>query len=217
MQAGGGGLYAKNANALLVVMSFISNSAGSEGGAIYAAISTVTLHGGSFATNTAPANKGPDIWRQSGTVTINGCPEGFTTSQGVALDIDVSSGSALTGYSYTCATCTTPGQSATSVGATSCSNCPAGKTTLGPGYPCQTCQGGRYAASAGSLGCSLCPISKYNADDGDDPANHDQVGDCTNCAAGSYGDKVGTTSCPNCAAGKISGTGGERVSETRCF
>ena len=210
MQAGGGGLYAKNANALLVVMSFISNSAGSEGGAIYAAISTVTLHGGSFATNTAPANKGPDIWRQSGTVTINGCPEGFTTSQGVALSIDVyPDEAALTGNSYTCATCTTPGQSATSVGATSCSDCPAGKTTLGPGYPCQTCQGGRYAASAGSLGCSLCPISKYIDDDGADPANHDQVSDCTSCAAGTYGAKVGEASCSNCAAGKISELGGE--------
>ena len=199
----------QSANALLVVMSFISNSAGSEGGAIYAAISTVTLHGGSFATNTAPANKGPDIWRQSGTVTINGCPEGFTTSQGVALSIDVyPDEAALTGNSYTCATCTTPGQSATSVGATSCSNCPAGKTTLGPGYPCQTCQGGRYAASAGSLGCSLCPISKYIAND-DVVGNHDELSDCTSCAAGTYGTIVGTTICPNCAAGKISGAGGE--------
>ena len=206
-----------SSNALLVVMSFINNIANEWGGAISAHSGAVTLQGCSFAENEAPANKGPDIYRLTGTVTINGCPEGFTTSQGVALDIDVNSGSALTGFSYTCATCTTPGQSATNVGATSCSNCPAGKTTLGPGYPCQTCQSGRYAASAGSLGCTLCPISKYIADDGDDPANHDQVSDCTNCAAGKYGDKVGTTSCPNCAAGKISGTGGERVSETRCF
>ena len=197
-------------NALLVVMSFINNIASTTAGAIYSHSCTVTLQGCSFAENEAPANKGPDIYRWGGTtVTINGCPEGFTTSQGVASSIDVFEGSALTGYSYTCATCTTPGQSTTSVGATSCSDCPAGKTTLGPGYPCQTCQSGRYAASAGSLGCSLCPISKYNADDGDDPANHDQVGDCTNCAAGKYGDKVGTTICPNCAAGKISGAGGE--------
>ena len=198
-------------------MSFINNSASIEGGACYVS-GTVTLQGCSFAENEAPANKGPDIYRQYGTVTINGCPEGFTTSQGNTLSNAVYSGTfAIPGNSYTCAICTTPGQSTTSVGATSCSNCPAGKTTLGPGYPCQTCQGGRYAASAGSLGCSLCPISKYIADDGDDPANHDQVSDCTNCAAGKYGDKVGTTSCPNCAAGKISGAGGERVSETRCF
>jgi len=206
-------------NALLVVMSFINNIASNYGGAILTSFGTVmvTLQGCSFAENEAPANMGPDIYRRIGTVTINGCPEGFTTSQGSALGIAVYSGSALTGYSYTCATCTTPGQSTTSVGATSCSDCPAGKTTLGPGYPCQTCQAGRFAASTGSLGCSLCPISKYNTDDGDDPANHDQVGDCTNCAAGKYGDKVGTTSCPNCAAGKISGAGGERLSETRCF
>ena len=211
-----------SSNALLVVMSFINNIANEWGGAISAHSGAVTLQGCSFAENEAPANKGPDIYRSNeGTwhqrLPINGCPEGFTTSQGVALSIDVASGSALTGYSYTCATCTTPGQSTTSAGATSCSYCPAGKTTLGPGYPCQTCQAGRFAASTGSLGCSLCPISKYNADDGDDPANHDQVGDCTNCAAGKYGDKVGTTICPNCAAGKISGAGGERVSETRCF
>ena len=197
----------------LVVMSFISNIASVYGGAIYAiGGSNLSFQGCSFAENEAPANMGSDIYRNSNggtTVTIYGCPEGLTTSQGVALDIDVSSGSALSGYSYTCATCTTPGQSATSVGATSCSNCPAGKTTLGPGYPCQTCQAGRYAASAGSLGCSLCPISKYNADESDDPAQHDELIDCTSCAAGKYGDKVGTTICPNCAAGKISGAGCE--------
>ena len=191
-------------------MSFINNSASSEGGAIYAHSGAVTLQGCSFAENEAPANKGPDIYRWGGTtVTINGCPEGFTTSQGVASSIDVFEGSALTGYSYTCATCTTPGQSTTSVGATSCSDCPAGKTTPGPGYPCQTCQSGRYAASTGSLGCSLCPISKYIDDDGADPANHDQVSDCTSCAAGTYGAKVGEASCSNCAAGKISELGGE--------
>jgi len=206
----GSGLWVYDSNALLVVMSFINNSASDKGGAIFASYGSVTLHGCSFAENEAPANKGPDIYRWGGTtVTINGCPEGFTTSQGVASSIDVFEGSALTGYSYTCATCTTPGQSTTSVGATSCSDCPAGKTTPGPGYPCQTCQSGRYAASTGSLGCSLCPISKYIDDDGADPANHDQVSDCTSCAAGTYGAKVGEASCSNCAAGKISELGGE--------
>ena len=189
-------------------MSFINNSASIEGGACYVS-GTVTLQGCSFAENEAPANKGPDIYRQYGTVTINGCPEGFTTSQGNTLSNAVYSGTfAIPGNSYTCAICTTPGQSTTSVGATSCSDCPAGKTTLGPGYPCQTCQTGRYAASAGSLGCSLCPISKYIADD-DVAANHDELSDCTSCAAGKYGAIVGTTVCPNCAAGKISGAGCE--------
>jgi len=196
----------------LVVMSFISNIASVYGGAIYAiGGSNLSFQGCSFAENEAPANMGSDIYRNSfgGTlVTIYGCPEGFTTSQGSSLSIDVNSGSALTGYSHTCATCTTPGQSTTSVGATSCINCPAGKTTLGPGYPCQTCQAGRFAASTGSLGCSLCPISKYIADD-DVAANHDELSDCTSCAAGKYGAIVGTTVCPNCAAGKISGAGCE--------
>jgi len=74
----GGGLYVYNANVVLILVLLVDNHCETNGGAIYVTYrgsSSATLHGCSFAGNTA-SGSAPDVFNFQETVVIAGCPEG---------------------------------------------------------------------------------------------------------------------------------------------
>ena len=72
-----------------IVSSIIRDNTARIGGGIHveyssstvSTVSTVNIYGTTFSSNTA--GNGPDIYRQSGTVTVYGCAAGGTVRKGM--------------------------------------------------------------------------------------------------------------------------------------
>ena len=104
---------------------------------------SATLNGCYFNGNSA-SSLGNDIYRYgSGTVNVNPCIEGYTSTQGSALSNYGVSG---TTYSYS-----------------ACNVCPDGTSSPADGTTCSiTCPSGRYAS--GGMACAGCEASKNSVE-----------------------------------------------------
>lgn len=98
--------------------------------------------------------------------------------------------------SYECKTCPT-GYFSDDNHQTSCTVCPRGETTLGPGASsCISCIGNDCGCAPGEYGptCSTCPKGWWSTGGVR----------CNACTARTYQDEEGQNGCKNCAAGKYS-------------
>ena len=180
----------RNSNVVLVLVSFIDN-AGGHGGAIrvnMSGSSSVTLHGCSFAGNTA--NFGADVYNHGETVAINTCPAGYAATQGSALNnVNVYPGTMTSpAYSFSCL-----------------KECPASKFAVYGQNSCfDTCTVGSFIS--GDQACTSCPNHSSTASTGS--ASIDQ---CI-CNVAFY---AGESSCVSCGSGTTATIGSLILEQVR--
>ena len=75
------------------------------------------------------------------------------------------------------------------IGATSCTDCPAGTSGGGAGAACVPCAPGTYSEKRAET-CTPCPVGTYGVESGGS-----SIDACIPCAAGESNDAVGSTSC----------------------
>jgi len=114
-------------------------------------------------------------------------------------------------------------------GATTCTDCPAGKWISDDGsyygnhdssYDCDSCSAGKYLSESscvvcgantysdsGATTCTDCPAGKWISDDGSYYGNHDSSSDCQGCSAGKYLESSLESSCVVCGANTYSDYG----------
>ena len=163
---------------------FIDN-AGYYGGAVYVGSdSSASFEGCTFSGNSATTSS-DDIYN-TGTVSVTGCPAGYSTTQeSYTLDNYNVPG---THHSYSCSMCDAGYGS--SIGDTTCSPCPIGTSSTG-GTPCLPCPFGMFTSSTSSTLCDFCPPTTHLSDNGNSAAAHDSSDDCLSCEAGRYSDAFG--------------------------
>ena len=227
----GAGLRVQNSICIAIVLTFINNR-GFRGGAVNVDSGTAHFIGCSFESNTATSS-GADIYRHRGTVTIAGCPVGFTETPGAALS---NYGSSITGsaYAYHCELGTItpssapssapsssptslptsvptsfPSSSPTSTPSNSPSSTPSSSPTSAPTI--RICQPGEFLLDG--TNCATCP------DDNKITTTANQLSACSTCAGsltasrdksycgpceGGFGHTVNHTVCVPCTAGEFS-------------
>ena len=128
----------------------------------------------------------------SGSTSCQLTPPGtFSASEGASVPSNCVPGyfSVALG-SASCTPCGTG--SISSSGATTCTDCDAGKFALTLSV-CQTCNPGQFAAYPGQFSCSSCPPGRF--------ADVAGLSVCNPCVAGKYQASWLSTSCVNCGAG----------------
>ena len=121
--------------------------------------------------------------------------------------------------SSTCSDCVA-GTYNSAVGATSCHDCDAGRTSVSPFTSCAECTEGKYSSASASSSCSSCSSSTYSTAGStsclscalgerlvQDSATSLNVG-CASCARGKYNTAKGATSCTACGPGTYTGANG---------
>jgi len=200
----GSGVVVESSNVNLIMCSFIDNYAG-IGGAVYVSStdnvddivsSTVTLQGCKFEGNTGETPA--DIQKVEGTVLVEECPTGYTSTRGSKLKTlnayPVEGNLTDPSYSYTCEyVFATSAPTFAPSSAPSTAPCPAG--TFGKSEPdCTNCPAGKISDTLSSPSCADCPAGHSSGE-----------GQCSceiDCSAGRY--STGGAPCELCEAGKFS-------------
>jgi len=202
----------------LILVKFSSCQAtGTGGGAIYVEQATVNIFGSTFTTNNANLGDGDDIFRFSGTVTVeNTCPSPYAAKspqQGSPLQV---SASGISGPPFSYSDCffySCEGGYNPTFGGTSsfCSSCAPGRYNPSSGSTtdsaCLSCGTGEYSGLF-ALFCSGCAEGKYLTDAG----TATESSACTPCASSTFS-AASSTSCASCDVGQYSGPSSSSCTE----